>query len=939
MAASDERDERTKNKKTPQPPGDLQSTVFKDQAKDNDLFATIKNGTANVTSLKLLVPGFELLEELGRGAFGVVYRARDEKLDRQVAIKISLLDDPSRREQYVKEAKNAAKLENPGIVPVFQVGTLAGGQPFVVQRLIDGSTLRKMVSDAGNLELRHACWLLSEIAGALAKAHSLGMIHRDLKPDNILIDSAGKPWVADFGLAILEEDQQQHSGERAGTPLYMSPEQLRGQTEWLDGRADIYAMGVMLYEMLVGRTPFDARSLKELEEQVFHRDPKPISQRMPNIPTVMDVIFQNCCAKQVNDRYSNAFELVEDLEAVMADLPAMDPTGLVPNKAFSNAPARRSNSQVNISARRKTLRQATQLRATLQDIHVPKHWGTLAWIFVPVGLALAGLIVFLAIQWLIPANDSATLGQKEELPKEVSQPPTIAADSQGENLNESMKAPEPEVPTAEGPPAVVIPDRPFRVSKGPEGTHTTLASAIAMANDGETITVLPGYYSESLSIERSVRLVGAGNQGDIVIIGANQPALVVRTEAAIEVANLTLEGDKSLSTEFNTIELISGHLMLNNCTVNSRSYDCVKVQPGCKVSASKCTFRTSAHPAIRAVEAAQLSVIDCSFDIRPSISEKDIPVGIQATQCSGLVQGCTFDGAGSAVGIHWQAAAGLVSIQESVFHDCKTGAIFQDCSQVELTGTTRTQFNDCSLGLLLQRSAALINNIDFDGSQGEYAMRLIDEGQLPAAPRIAVSGCNIAGFSKAISIEHAHVSISELDCKYSTDSGIQLVQQSNLALSQSHISNSGLAGLLIEDSVATLVDCQITDSDTVGVSVDAPGDALTTSGCDFTGNLYGLLLYSGSVKLRAGGFLGNKAGIVVMERSEPNSQRTPPFLDIEDVRFGDNENGAFHIHAPCSYRLQGGEFSDPVNLDKPKIGSGLKSQQEGAVTVIKINAT
>ncbi len=943
MAASNENKERNKDSKSRHPPADMQSTIFKDAGENNDLFATIKNGTANVATLKLLVPGFELLEELGRGAFGVVYRARDEKLDRQVAIKVSLLDDPSRREQYIKEAKNAAKLESPGIVPVFQVGTLSGGQPFVVQRLIAGSTLRKLLSDGGNLELRHACWLLSEIAGALAMAHSVGMIHRDLKPDNILIDSAGKPWVADFGLAILEEDRRHHSGERAGTPLYMSPEQLRGQTEWLDGRADIYAMGIMLYEMLVGRTPFDARSLSELEEQVFHREPKPISQRNPSIPTVIDVIFQNCCAKQVSDRYSNAFELVEDLEAVMAELPAADTSLPLPNKAgFTGVLGRRTNSPVAVSVRRKTIRQAGQLRATLHDLHVPKDWSALKWVYIPLGLVCAGLLILLTNGWLVPSEMNGKLDQPKGSSNEAPQQATTSAQSNRANPIASVrtsdeKAPKPEVSASE--PAVVIPARPFRVSKGLEGTHTTLAAAIAMAHDGETVTVLPGYYSESLTLERSVRLVGAGDREDIVIIGANQAALVIQSDVTIELVNLTLEGDKSIATEFNTIELNSGKLVLNNCTVNSRSYDCVKVQPGSAFSANQCNFRTSSQPAIRAAEASQLSLIDCLFDIRPSTSPNDIPVGIQATQCTGLVQRCTFDGAGSAYGIHWQAADGLVSIQDCTFRDCKTGAIFQDCNKVEINGTARTQINDCKLGLLFQRSAGLIKKVNFGGSQGENAMRLIDEGQLPDAPRIEVSGCSIVDFATAISIEHAHVSISDIECKNSSDTGIQLAQQSHLAISKSHISNSGLAGLLLEDATATLVDCQITDCDTAGVSVDARGDALFATGCTFQDNLTGLLIYSGSVKLQGGGFLKNTAGILVMERAEKNSEREPTFLDIEEVDFRDNEKGAFFIRAPCSYRIQGGEFSDPANKDKPRVEGGLRSEKDGAVVNVRPNST
>ncbi|MCA9159153.1 MAG: serine/threonine protein kinase, partial [Planctomycetales bacterium] len=195
-----------------------------DRTQDCDLFATLKSGTASVETLKLLIPGFELLEELGRGAFGVVYRARDEALDRQVAIKVSLIDDPRRREQYIKEARSAAKIDTQGIVTVFQVGTLPGGQPFVVQRLIDGGTLRQALAKSGSLDVRQVCWLMSEIAMVVAKAHALGMIHRDIKPDNILIDEqTGIARITDFGISRIIE-RTTALASFGGTPLYMEPE-------------------------------------------------------------------------------------------------------------------------------------------------------------------------------------------------------------------------------------------------------------------------------------------------------------------------------------------------------------------------------------------------------------------------------------------------------------------------------------------------------------------------------------------------------------------------------------------------------------------------------------------------------------------------------------------------------------------------------------------
>lgn len=886
-----------------------------DRTLDADLFATLKSGAAPLESLKLLIPGFELLEELGRGAFGVVYRARDEKLDRQVAIKVSLIDDPNRREQYIKEARSAAQIDTPGIVPVFQVGTLSGGQPFVVQRLIDGSTLRNLLSQSGALDVRYACWLIAEIASVVAKAHAMGMIHRDIKPDNILLDAAGKPWVADFGLAIFEEEQNLHSGERAGTPLYMAPEQLLGRTEWLDGRADIYAMGIMLYEMLAGRTPFDARNLAELEQQVLHRDPKPISQRSPHVPPELDEIFRHCCAKKVEDRYANANALVDDLQVVLADLPEspMAAPPFVTNSRYAPASVRKSSSG-RLSNRRKTLRQSSPLNDTFELQRPSFAWRR--WT-VPGGILLVAVAVIGGVMLLRPTDDR----QIGSLPPASDPPPLPAPPANDTQAAEPSQQPQ-------------VPQRPFRVSKGNEGTHASIAAAIAAAEVGETITILPGNYLETLHIDRAVRLVGEGQRDEIVIVGQNHSALVVDVSDSVEISNLTLEGNKSGAEDFNTIEIQRGALKLTDCNVDSRSWDCVKLQPQSSLLADRCRFRSGSHPAISAQRASGLKVVDCIFDIRPlSLETTNIPVGIQASQCSGLIQNCTFAGSGAAKAIHWKETSELVSIEDVKVQNCEFGIILQNCGDVHLGGSRRSELSGCAKGLQIERSKVQVDAYDISGAKGDVGIRVLDQGKLPLTDSVQINNCAISGYNVGLVIEAASVRVTQLQCEQSLTAGISVARQGHLHMQDSTISASEQRGIDIEDASATLAGCKILQSGSAGVYIDAQRDALQATQCTFNKSIAGLLVVAGSIQLEQCEVTANVVGLVVMSRETlglpPVANAAPIAIEIDGGRFHENSDGNLVARNACTLRLRGWDGSPLSDRPIPKVIGDLESQQTG----------
>ena len=263
--------------------------------------------------------------EIGRGAMGVVYRARDPKIDRLVAIKtISLAgieesEEHEYRERFAQEARAAGKLTHPGIVTIFDAGEdLETHEPFFVMEYVAGRPLSEEIAGAGGrLPLTRALQMACQIADALQYAHSNGVIHGDIKPANILIGEDGRAKVADFGVARLSQSVATHAGKIFGSPAYMAPELLIGGEP--DARSDLFSLGVTFYSMLTGFRPFQGNSAQTVCFKVINVEPLPVSSLQADLPPDLDRIVQRAIAKDARERYQSGAEFAAALREFVSN--------------------------------------------------------------------------------------------------------------------------------------------------------------------------------------------------------------------------------------------------------------------------------------------------------------------------------------------------------------------------------------------------------------------------------------------------------------------------------------------------------------------------------------------------------------------------------------------------------------------------------------------
>lgn len=264
---------------------------------------------------------YEIIAELGRGAMGAVFRARDPKIDRTIAIKtisvpaVAAKDIEHYRQRFIREAQAAGRMSHPGIVTIYDVGEdEAAHTPFIVMECVEGDSLDRLVAttSTGRLPQAIALKLLRQIAEALDYAHRHGIVHRDIKPANIIVTTEGQPKIADFGIAKLAMAETTLPGHVVGTPAYMSPEQLNGKA--VDGRSDLFSLGVIAYWLLTGVKPFDGETLTEICAQVVTKEPVPPSEITSDLNMDFDYVLSRALAKDAAMRYQSGSELAADLD-------------------------------------------------------------------------------------------------------------------------------------------------------------------------------------------------------------------------------------------------------------------------------------------------------------------------------------------------------------------------------------------------------------------------------------------------------------------------------------------------------------------------------------------------------------------------------------------------------------------------------------------------
>ena len=261
---------------------------------------------------------YEVVAELGRGAMGVVYKARDPQIDRLVAVKTVALwgqepeEEQEFRLRFGNEAQAAGRLHHPGIISVFDVGEDPENQdPYIVLEYVSGESLQRVLAREKKLPLSKALKLAEELADALDYAHAQGVVHRDIKPANILVTEDGHAKIADFGIAKLNLAHFTIPGKVLGTPAYMAPEQLSG--EGADGRSDLFSLGVILYVMVTGHSPFPGSSATTVCFKVANREPVAASALDMTLPPQIDAVIARAIAKNPGERYQNGSELAQDL--------------------------------------------------------------------------------------------------------------------------------------------------------------------------------------------------------------------------------------------------------------------------------------------------------------------------------------------------------------------------------------------------------------------------------------------------------------------------------------------------------------------------------------------------------------------------------------------------------------------------------------------------
>ena len=340
----------------------------------------------------VLTGRYEIIERIGTGGMADVYRAMDSKLNRYVAIKV-LKREYREDEQFVtkfrQEARSVAGLSHPNVVGVYDVGN-DGDIQFIVLELVEGISLKKYIEKKGHLPYKEALSIAIQVANGMEAAHAHHIVHRDIKPQNIIISKEGKVKVTDFGIAKAASSTTTVSTSAMGSVHYMSPEQARGG--YSDERSDIYSFGITLFEMLTGDVPFDGDTTVAVAVHHIQDEIIPPSEKMNGIPSSVDKIVQKCTRKKTDQRYQTAGELIADLKRALQD----------PEGDFVTIPPAGAASSQTVRGEETGDEKGTGFEEDIEDIgneRNPRLDSILKWIGIGIAAALALVIVFFAVRY------------------------------------------------------------------------------------------------------------------------------------------------------------------------------------------------------------------------------------------------------------------------------------------------------------------------------------------------------------------------------------------------------------------------------------------------------------------------------------------------------------------------------------------------------------
>lgn len=488
---------------------------------------------------------YEIVAELGRGAMGIVYKARDPQIDRLVALKTILLhgQDPEKedefRQRFLREAQAAGRLQHPGLVTIYDAGEEEETHdPYIVLEFVNGESLNKLLAREKKVPFTRALQLAEEIAEALEYAHNQGVVHRDIKPGNILINEEGNAKIADFGIAQLNIASFTLPGQVLGTPAYMAPEQLNG--EGVDGRSDIFSVGVLLYAMVTGLSPFHGNSATTVCFKVVNRDPIPASTLELHLPRELDAVISRAMAKDPAQRYQRAAELAQDIHRLRTTEFASR-TGTANLSAINQAsrtghPFQTTRTDRDLAQARHVVSTAVH-RASIRDLVI--------------GAALVIAIVLLAI------STRRVMTPKQESAVQNSVPPEEHAIQGGPTVP-------PPTDTALADPAVVAAAKPQpakRVATAHENRPAALSCTLELAVDHQfKEATLNVWVDGKLAITRQLH---GGNQKKLVVFkemrGADSeslqlPAGTHQIRVRAQSSDQTIDLSKTISANFSTDE-------------------------------------------------------------------------------------------------------------------------------------------------------------------------------------------------------------------------------------------------------------------------------------------------------------------------------------------------------------------------------------------------